>query len=253
MKERIYDVLELFYNKGKKVIISGIELRLPYRFSRYYENDYEKESVTFFKKHIYKGQVVIDVGAQIGLMAKLFADLVGENGRVYAFEPTPKTFTVLKKTISLNKQERIIKPIEAAISEKKGKASFSISNQDIDAANSLSDTNRQHQTHMISVDVLSLDEFVAEEAVSKVDFIKIDAEGAEYFVLKGARTILKEYRPIINLALHPKSMMALNSTLKQVYDFIMEENYAIYSNNKEISEAVFTSQENLFDVQLIPR
>jgi FkbM family methyltransferase len=253
MKTIVYSLLSLLYPNGKKTCISGINIRLPLRYARYYEADYEKENVLFFKTYIKPNNTVIDIGAQIGLMTKLFSDLVGKEGRVYAFEPTPKTFETLKKTIQLNEIAAIAHPIMMAAAEGKKKSFFNISSIDIDAANSLSNTERNAHTYSIEVDVTSVDHFVSEQGIKQVDFIKVDAEGAEYFVLLGARNTILKNKPLINLALHPKEIKAMHSSLKNIYELIEELNYNVFYKENMISMESFVKQNNLFDVQLIPK
>ena len=252
MKQIIYKLLEGFFKNGIKTEISGISLKLPFRFYRYYESDYEIENVTFFKKNVKQKDTVIDIGAQIGLMTKLFADLVGEHGKVYSFEPTPKTFSVLKDTIKINDIEKIVSPIQQAVSDKKGTAIFNVSDVDIDAANSLSNSTRNHATSGIEVNITSVDEFVKDMSISKINFLKIDAEGAEYYVLLGAKNTIEKHKPIINLALHPLALTDFNSSLQGIYDFVKNENYKIIYKSNSIDEKDFVNHKNLFDVQLIP-
>lgn len=252
MKQIVYKFLDFFFRNGIKTEISGISLRLPFRFYRYYESDYEIDNVTFFKKNVKQKDIVIDVGAQIGLMTKLFADLVGEHGKVYSFEPTPQTYNVLKDTIKINAIDKIVFPIQKAVSDKNGTAIFNVSDVDIDAANSLSSFNRNHPTSGIEVKVTSVDEFVKEMSIDKINFLKIDAEGAEHFVLLGAKKTLEIHKPIINLALHPVALNNFNSSLKGIYDFVNSINYKIIHKSKRIDEKDFVNRENLFDVQLIP-
>lgn len=253
MKQIIYKLLEGFFKNGIKTEISGISLKLPFRFYRYYESDYEIENVTFFKQNVKQKDIVIDIGAQIGLMTKLFADLVGTNGKVYSFEPTPKTFDVLKDTIRINNIKDIVYPFQEAVSDKKGTAIFNVSDVDIDAANSLSNSARNHTTSGIEVNITSVDEFMKDMSVNKINFLKIDAEGAEYYVLLGANNTIDKHKPIINLALHPLSLNNFNSSLKGIYDFVTGKNYKIIYKSKEISEYDFVNSDNLFDVQLIPK
>ncbi|MFO0321509.1 MAG: FkbM family methyltransferase [Bacteroidota bacterium] len=252
MKQIIYKLLEGIFKNGIKTKISGISLKLPFRFYRYYESDYEIENVSFFKKHVKQKDTVIDIGAQIGLMTKLFADLVGKNGKVYSFEPTPKTFSVLKETIKINDIEKIVFPIQQAVSDKKGTAIFNISDVDIDAANSLSNSARNHATSGIEVNITSVDEFVKDMSISKINFLKIDAEGAEYYVLLGAENTIEKHKPILNLALHPMALIDFNSSLSLIFDFIKNKKYKIIYRSDEMSESVFINKRDLFDVQLIP-
>lgn len=252
MKNLIYKLLDPFYPNGRFRTISGVRLRLPFRYARYYPVDYELEHIDFFRKHIQSGDVILDIGAQMGLMSKVFADLTGPNGKVFAFEPAPPTFRVLCETIRMNHLQNTVKPVQKAVSDKKGKTTFYISDVPLDPANSLVDYERQHRTGGIDVDLISIDDFVTDETLQKLNFIKIDAEGAEYGVLKGAGATLDRFRPLVHLALHPMALSSFNSSLALIYTFVTERNYTIVYKGKPIIESEFVSKNGLFDVELIP-
>ena len=148
--------------------------------------------------------------------------------------------------------EKIVFPFQEAVAEKKGRAIFNISNTDLDAANSLSMFKRSSTVSGIEVNVTSIDDFVKEQGIKKVNFIKIDAEGAEYYVLLGAANTLAKQRPIINLALHPLALSKFSSSLKEIIDFVKQHNYEVFYKSKTIVEQDFITKTNLFDVQLLP-
>lgn len=253
MKKLIYKILDLFFRKGVQTTVSGVSIRLPFRFYRYYENNYEADNISFFKRTIKKNDVILDIGAQIGLMTKLFSELTGSGGKVFSFEPTPFTFSILKKTIAFNNIGAIAHPVQAAVSDKKGKAIFNVSDVAIDAANSLSTVKRDKLVSGIEVDVTSVDSFAKEQDLKKIDFIKIDAEGAEYHVLLGAAETLEKKQAIVNLALHPRAIADFNSSLEEIFDFIKNKDYDLIFKSRQMSREEFCSQTNLFDVQLLPK
>ena len=252
IKEIIYKIADIaLRGKGVEVNISGIKLRLPTRYYKYYGSEYEKDSIAQMKKEIHSGQTVIDIGAQLGLMTKLFADLVGQEGKVYAFEPTPSTFSLLKKTIAINNINNIARPVQKAVSNEKGVATFNISEQEASNANSLSKNNNDH-TRGIKVELISVDDFVKEFKINKIDYIKIDAEGAEFAVLKGAEKTIKKDRPKMLLALHPEAIHNFGDSLEVIWDFILLNNYSIEYEGKPITKQQFVQEKNLFDVHLFP-
>src|SRR5690606_7100763 len=124
-----------FYPNGKVSHVSGFSIRLPFRFRNYYEADYEIEHINFFKQHIKQNSVVLDIGAQLGLMSKIFSDLTGASGRVFAFEPAPYTYETLCMTIKMNMIGHIVIPVQKAVSDKKGLTRFYISKMKLDPAN----------------------------------------------------------------------------------------------------------------------
>lgn len=253
MKTLIYKIIELFYPSGKISQVSGFGIRLPFRFRNYYEADYEIEHINFFKQHIKQNSIVLDIGAQLGLMSKVFSDLTGASGKVFAFEPAPNTYEILCKTIEMNMMGHIATPVQKAVSDKKGMTKFYISKMVLDPANSLVDYKRKHNFQGIDVAVISVDDFVSEQSLPKVDFIKIDAEGAEYQVLQGAQKTMQKYRPVIHLALHPAALKNFGSSMNQIYNFIVSNDYEMLFKSKVMNEQDFTSSLDFFDVELIPK
>ncbi len=253
MKNLVYKILSAFYPNGKERTISGTRIRLPFRYSRYYPVDYEAEHITFFKNRVKAGDTILDVGAQLGLMSKVFFDLTGASGKVFAFEPTPSTFQILCDTIRLNAMTGVIIPIQKAVSDKKGTTRFFVSDVPLDAANSLVNYERQQSTKGIDVQLTSIDEFVKDQNLSKVNFIKIDAEGAEYQVLLGARTTLNSCQPIVHLALHPEALKNFDSSLERIFELIRDHNYNILYKSKSMTLQDFKAKTELFDVELLPQ
>lgn len=154
----------------------GVSLRLLTR------NSYENYETTIFKSLIKKGMTVVDVGANIGYYMLLAASLVGREGRVFAFEPEPNNFSMLKKNVEINRFKNIIL-VRKGVSNKndttrlflnkKSKASHSIYSK-IDSDRS------------IGIELIRLDNFFRSKENS-IDAIKIDVEGAEPKVWGGGQ------------------------------------------------------------------
>ena len=81
---------------------------------------YEPLETEFVKKEVKKGNVVLDIGANIGYYTLIFAKLVGENGKVFAFEPDPTNFALLKKNVEMNGYKNVVL-VQRAVSNKTGK------------------------------------------------------------------------------------------------------------------------------------
>src|SRR6185503_6199401 len=183
-KDLAYKILDIMtFGSGVPRTISGEAIRFPARWSRYYEADYEPETFRFFRENVKKGDTVLDIGGHIGLFAVVAARLAGPTGKVFSFEPTPYTRGVMKKVIDLNNCSEMIEIREEAISSQSGSAVFFDTGDTISNANSLVKTERSKQE--IPVTLVSVDEFASEHRLN-VDCMKIDVEGAELDVLKGA-------------------------------------------------------------------
>ncbi|MFA5793503.1 MAG: FkbM family methyltransferase [Candidatus Brocadiia bacterium] len=152
---------------------------------------YEPLETSIVKQYVKKGDIVLDIGANIGYYTLLFARLVGDEGKVYAFEPEPDNFELLKKNVEINKYENVVL-IQKAVSDVGGKIRLYLSG-DNKGDNRIfdSDDNRPY----IDVDMVSLSDYFSDYK-GKVDFVKMDIQGAEGRVVKGMINLLNNNRQI---------------------------------------------------------
>jgi len=177
MKEFIYKLLDLFTGgKGLKKKINGFIVKLPTRYINYFPADYEKENFQFLKRHVKPGDQVLDIGAHIGLFATAAAQLTGNNGKVYAFEPAAETQVLLRQTISINRMENVIEPYSEAMGASSGKTVFYVSPIKGDNSNSLVSYKDDRELQAMEVNMFSIDDFVKNKNLQKLAFIKIDVE-----------------------------------------------------------------------------
>lgn len=250
LKNLVYSLLEkIIYPKGRNVNISGFSLCLPFRYSRFFPKNYETDNMEFIRNNISEGMTVIDIGAHIGLYTIAMGKIVKGSGKIYSFEPTPATFKVLQKNIHLNEMNNIVRPLNKAVSDTEGTTTFYINDTGVCNSNSLAKNNNKGIG--INVALTSIDKLVETEKISFIDIIKIDAEGAEYSVLKGSEKTLRKFRPKIILGLHPKSIENFGDSLILIYDFISTLGYKITYENAIMSKEVFINKCDIFDVRLI--
>lgn len=254
IKETAYKVLDVLTGgQGIGVKISGFKLRLPTRYHRYFPPQYEEENFAYLQEHCSAGCTVIDIGAHIGLFSVRAGQLTGKNGKVYAFEPAPATQALLKKTIAINDMEAVIEPRNEAIGDKDGVTHFYVSDAEGDNSNSLVQYKDDRALHAVEVKITSIDNFIRNRPLERVDFIKIDAEGFEYNVLLGCRHLFTQLKPHGILALHPNGIVSNGNSLEQIYDFMQEMNYELLFEEKPISREAFCSRNDLFDVHIRSR
>ena len=154
---------------------------------------YEREKQTVFRALIRPGNVVYDLGANVGFYSLLASHLVGPSGKVFSFEPLPRNLALLEKHIVRNRMSNCT-ITAAAVSDHSGTACFE--------AQCNPHKTKLSPTGHITVRLVSLDELVASGEISPPDVIKCDIEGAEFDAIQGARATLSRYRPKILLALH---------------------------------------------------
>lgn len=148
---------------------------------------YEPSVGQAIKKEIKKGMIVVDVGANIGYFTLMMARSVGPTGKVYAFEPDPENFKLLRKNVKTNGFENVFL-IKAVVGRKKGKISLYI-NEKSGAEHSIYNFSKSQKK--ILVDSWSLDEYFAGGNI-KIDFIKLDIQGAEPEAILGMEKIIRK-------------------------------------------------------------
>ncbi len=245
------DVITL--GNGVPVTINNFKLKLPTKYFRMFPKDYEASSFSFFKKHLKQGDTVIDIGAHIGLYSVFFAKQT--NGKVYSFEPTPDTASVLRETIKINHCKKNVTVVQAAVSEKPGLATFYTDDADVHTGNSLvaldlgSDSKRKgaYQVPVTSVDQVRMENNLT------IDFLKIDAEGVELDVLKGARNTFLTDRPKGILGLHPFAYTNKQETLSAIWELLHEYKLQVQADGKTISKEQFCNRDEwVYDVEFLP-
>jgi FkbM family methyltransferase len=244
-----YVIVNLLYSrKGVPITINNYSFRFVPKHYRFYTSDYEQYNVKLVVQHVKKGSTCIDIGAHFGFYSMLLAKYF--QCKVYSFEPTPYTQKVLARNIVLNHLEANVEIVPKAVSFKDDVCTFYIQEFNGAVSNSLIDYHHsdEHKTPY-KVQVTSVDNFSVDK---KIDFIKIDAEGEELQVLKGASKTIKKDKPKMLLALHPPAMKARGDSLKMIWDMLKMFEYFAYSESGEISQDAFCSNPNLFDVLLIP-
>lgn len=253
IKKTGYALLETIYGtKGIARIINGVTIKLPVKYFRYFPADYEADNFQFLKENCKPANTVLDIGAHIGVFAVAAAKYVTGAGKVFAFEPTPSTNKLLQKTIQFNNLANVVFARNEAIGKETGKTTFYISDTEGDNSNTLISYLDDRKIHKLEVNVTSVDTFVEEMKIDKTGFLKIDAEGAELDVMKGAIKTLQQHRPACILSIHPNPILAKGDKLEDIYDLIQQLNYSITYNNKPIAKNEFCSNRELIDVHLLP-
>lgn len=150
---------------------------------------YEPETTEFFKHTIRPGMIVFDVGANFGYYTRLFSKLVGPTGKVYAFEPDAENWEYLVKNTHHLKN---VFPQHLALTDKNGTVDF----YHVRKATGIHSLLPAADAEKRSVEGVTIDSFVAQERVAKVDLLKIDVEGAEPMVFAGMKELFT-HKPMV--------------------------------------------------------
>lgn len=155
--------------------------------------EYYEPELAYLEEVLSPGKIFFDVGANIGIYTLVASRIVGETGRVVAFEPSIQSFPGLQRNVALNGLTNVI-VFRTALGEKTGGARLFHAPDPV--ANSVhGDPAWGGESEEITVE--TLDRVTEQASIKHVDVIKIDAEGAEELVLRGARKVLAEMRPVV--------------------------------------------------------
>jgi FkbM family methyltransferase len=189
---------------------------------------FEAENVRVLQSFARPDAVMFDVGANIGLMAAPILQKE-EKCRIVSFEPSLNVLPFLQRTIKENPHGDRWTLIPKAVGAKSGCVTFSLSEQ----ANSLFDgirpTQRVATVRQVEVELTTLDETWHGMGSPPVSHIKIDVEGAELDVLRGAIGCLRKERPPILLEWNPVNLAAYGCPSSSLLNFAAEENYKLYA------------------------
>ncbi len=162
-------------------------------FTRWYELLIQE-----FQPHISSGATVIDVGANIGLTTLVFSELAGSNGRVHSFEPAQFMHSKLTMLIEYNHRTNV-SAYRQACGASPNRLQLRIPESSGNASLRLADAMQNMTLRVEEVEVLPLDDVL--QAEPRIDLMKIDTEGFEIDVLKGAEAIIRKTRPTIYIEL----------------------------------------------------
>lgn len=149
----------------------------------------EPGPIRFIEKLVKEGDTVVDIGANHGIVTLMAARCAGATGRVFSFEPTPESFRLLQENIQLNGllEAGRISTYNIAIADRDGRVPFQLHASDSGHNTLFPD---ETGTEMVQVEVTTLDGLLP--SGTRVDVIKVDAEGADLFVWRGMSRILAE-------------------------------------------------------------
>lgn len=155
---------------------------------------FEYETVQLFIELSRSARTVFDIGANNGYFS-LIAARLNSAAQVFAFEPVPRICNQIHRNVALNRLKNLT-VIQAAVSEKNGRATLFVPKSEFPTSASLMESFRP-ETEPIDCQSIKLDTFVRENYIDRVDLVKIDTEATEPSVLKGMQTILNEFHPDI--------------------------------------------------------
>jgi FkbM family methyltransferase len=199
---------------------AGERVRLS---ARYRHASWNPDEYRAFRAVVRRGVTVLDVGANVGAYTLMFATWVGETGRVIAFEPSPDTCEGLRTHVTLNEFDDRVTIVQAAAAAKTGHAEFAV--HPSGGASSLALSSVPGATH-VTVATSTIDDVCREHALLPA-VIKVDVEGAELDVLKGARNTLALPGLHVFVEFHPAAWRTAGITRGDVEEELREHGFTV--------------------------
>ncbi len=188
---------------------------------------WEPETWAVIERNLPEGGTFVDVGAHIGYHTLKAARRVGSTGLVVAIEPNPDTVHQLQENVFASRAD-IVRVVAEACAEVETELELYSANRANTGMSSVSLENAKHAGSIESshrVRARPLDAILEEAAVSRVDVIKIDVEGVELLVLKGARKTLVEHSPVLIVEMVDRQLEAMGASVREVTQFLGSPGY----------------------------
>lgn len=219
--------------QGDKMYIDMSDPSIPKEL--YLTGIHEREVTPLFKRVVKEGMTVIDIGAHIGYYTLLAANLVGEKGRVFAFEPGSGNYSLLVRNIEVNEYENVI-PLNKAVSNKSGTAKLFL----------CSDNKGDHRLwpscedrEWVEVEIISLDKFF-ESYDTKIDVIKMDIQGGEMAALQGMdKLIMRNLNLKIITEFWPSGIEETGFLATEFLNKLIKYDFKLYHISHEIEPTDF--------------
>ncbi|MDE3143226.1 MAG: FkbM family methyltransferase [Bacteroidota bacterium] len=193
-----------------------------------------------YLKYVKSGDYVIDVGANYGIITLLLSDITGRKGKVFSYEALPPVFETLQKNLRSLRFYDNINVFNLAVTDKNELITISVPGEDFGQASmkahqsgswALSDKISSYQCQSVQ-----LDEHLKD--IAKIDFIKLDIEGAELLALHGAVRIIKKFKPVLYVEIYKEWTKEFGYHPIDIYQFLYKLGY-----RKFIVEMATTSFE----------
>jgi FkbM family methyltransferase len=215
----------IFYGATDRRYFNGYQIRVPKNlcnlFKPFTNMEYEIEEWEALWKFGEPGKCYLDIGANIGVMTVAMSKIAGDTGRVIACEPTPHIYSLLVEMLEVNQCENTL-PLQSIVSDEFTMNKFFVSaGSGLGAMSSLAKNDPDSKIILLpSITVDSL----TENKVA-LDYIKIDAEGAEYKILTGSQRTLEISRPLVQVEVHGQYLEKIGGNVETLFQFMQQRSY----------------------------
>ena len=199
----------------------------------YYEK-YETKILSYFAGT--KTSSIIDIGANLGYYTVILGKLLKSSDKVIAFEANPQIIEMLNKNIAINDLQEVIKVFNCALSDiNDQKLKLYIPQKAGSSAASINKLHPDETNNSIEITTQRLDDVTQIRDLESISLIKIDVEGAELYVIKGALETIREYKPVLLIELLRKWSKIFGYHPNDVLIILQELGYKIFEVNGELN------------------
>jgi FkbM family methyltransferase len=228
-------------------------------------HSYEADTVELVRKITRPGMVALDIGANVGYYTRLLSTLVGSSGHVLAFEPHPRSFTLLRQnTVRLKN----LSLIEMAVGHMEGRATLYDSLSESGGSSLRNDARHVAElrgslggqalaprvvkdlpTTTYSVKTTSVDSYLSEQHIREVNIVKIDIEGAELEALRGMEEIVERSKQMaMFIELNPRTLRQFDSGPLELWSKLCDMNFEIMVINRKRRLTPLTNKDSVLEL-----
>lgn len=186
---------------------------------------YESFETSIIQGKIQEGDIVLDIGANIGYYTLIAAKAVGSFGKVYAFEPDPYNFAILQKNVDMNGYDNVVLE-QKAVSDKNERVILYLDKNSI-VNHSLQRLSVSQHGVKIDVDAVRLDDDL-EKDFKEVNFIKMDIQAGEWNALQGMKSLLKNDGLILAMEFWPKGLTNIKVNPMDCLDLLLGYGFSLF-------------------------
>jgi len=209
---------------------------------------YSYWEMNILKEFIASGDCVIDVGAYEGYFSLFMSRLVGGKGKVFSVEPNKENRYFLTRNIEYNSAANIT-TIGKAISNEKTRKDFYYS-EGVGDGGGLINFSYFPERRTVTVDVDTLDNMFG-DCEKRINFIKIDTEGNDFNVLRGAEQILSKHKPVVCFETSLTFWAHLDISIDRLFDFTKGKGYELFTLEKDKLRKIDLFGKHIFDTYAI--
>ena len=185
------------------------------------DNPHEAGELKFLESIAQEGMHAIDIGANLGITTVAIAKTIRRVGKLHSFEPVPEYFDILKDNVSSNGLENV-KVYELAVTDQVGRAPFY--QKELSSGIVFEEGAKKFE-----VSTTSIDRFLSEEKIERIDLINMDCEGSELLVLKGAKETLSKNKVKIFCEIHHDFLKQLGQSVEDIVQYLQGLEFKVQS------------------------